>query len=129
MAERGSGTRLNGNPLVRPTRQRPPLGATSKRRLLGYTADGRLSPLVSSSWACAFDYPHVLHGEIDFIAYNSLHPWDHLPGSLMVTENGGVSRTMDGLAYTIQTRSKGLLVAGDTLSWMLAQQHWPSARD
>ena len=91
----------------------------------GYTADGRLSPVVRSKFACAFDYPDVLHGEIDFMFYNRLHPWDHLAGSLMVTENGGISRTLDGLAYTLLSKSRGLLVAGDTLSWMAAQQYWP----
>ncbi|HJE51693.1 MAG TPA: inositol monophosphatase [Tessaracoccus flavescens] len=125
VAERGAGVRLNGEPIIRERPQRLPLGAASRKRVVGYSVDGRLSPIVPSSYACAFDYPNVLHGVIDFIAYNSLHPWDHLPGSLMVTELGGVSRTFDGLAYTVQTRSKGLLVAGDTVSWMAAQKYWP----
>lgn len=125
VAERGGGVRLNGEPIVRKVTDRPPLGASSKKKLLGYTANGRLSPVVQSKFACAFDYPDVLHGEIDFMFYNRLHPWDHLPGSLMVTESGGISRTLDGLAYTMLSRSRGLLVAGDTLSWMAAQQHWP----
>lgn len=78
-----------------------------------------------SHFACCFDYPAVLHGELDFMWYSSLHPWDHLAGSLMVVENGGISRTMDGLDYSILTRARGLLVAGDTVSWMAAQQNWP----
>ena len=125
VAERGGGVRLNGEAIVRTSIDRPPLGASSKRKLHGYTADGRLSPVVGSKFACAFDYPDVLHGEIDFMFYNRLHPWDHLAGSLMVTENGGISRTLDGLAYTLLSKSRGLLVAGDTLSWMAAQQYWP----
>lgn len=125
VAERGAGVRLNGAPIVADRPERPPLGASSKTRLHGFTADGALSPVVSSNFACCFDYPAVLHGDIDFMFFTSMHPWDHLAGTLMVTENGGVSRTMDGLAYTVLSRSRGLLVAGDVRIWMTAQQHWP----
>ncbi|MDO5736426.1 MAG: inositol monophosphatase [Propionibacteriaceae bacterium] len=127
VAERGAGVRLNGEPIVRPSVDRLPLGASSKEAMNGFTADGHLAPVVWSQFACAFDYPAVLHGDIDFMFYTSMHPWDHLAGSLMVTENGGVSRTMDGLAYTVLSRSRGLLVACDTLVWMTAQQRWPAA--
>lgn len=82
--------------------------------------------MVASRFCCAFDYPALLEGEVDFIFYGSVQPWDHLAGSLMVTENGGVSRTLDGLAYSVGSRSRGLLVAGDTLSWMTAQHLWPA---
>lgn len=125
VAERGAGVRLNGEPIVRQRSNRLPLGASSKKRLLGYDGGGRLSPVVRSHFACCFDYPAVLHGHWDFMWYSSLHPWDHLAGSLMVIENGGISRTMDGLNYNLLTRARGLLVAGDTLSWMAAQQNWP----
>ncbi len=128
VAERGAGARLNGEPIVRPKSDRLPRGASSKESMHGFTADGALSPVVWSQFACAFDYPAVLHGDIDFMYYTSMHPWDHLAGSLMVTENGGVSRTMDGLAYSVLSCSKGLLVANDALVWMTAQQNWPAAR-
>lgn len=125
-AERGAGARLDGAVIERPAVDRAPLGATAKRALHGYTAEGRLSPVTPSAWCCAFDYPRVLHGDVDFIVYTTLHPWDHLAGSLMVTESGGVSRTMDGLAYSLRSTSGGLIVARDTLTWMTAQQSWPS---
>lgn len=125
VAERGAGVELNGAPIVKERHKRLPLGASSRKKLLGYDGAGRLSPVVRSHFACCFDYPAVLHGELDFMWYSSLHPWDHLAGSLMVVENGGISRTMDGLDYSILTRARGLLVAGDTVSWMAAQQNWP----
>jgi len=128
VVERGSGVRLNGEPIVRTRTERLPLGASSKEAMNGFTAGGNLSPVVWSQFACAFDYPAVLHGDIDFMYYTSLHPWDHLAGSLMVTENGGVSRTMDGLAYSLLSNSKGLLVGSDTLVWMTAQQNWPASK-
>lgn len=124
VAERGAGVRMNDEPIVPDKPARLPLGATSKDALQGYDGGGRLSPTVHTKFACCFDYPAALHGEYDFIYYTSLMPWDHLAGALMLTENGGVSRTMDGLAYTVLSRSKGLLVAGDVLVWMTAQQNW-----
>ncbi|AQP46873.1 hypothetical protein BW730_04370 [Tessaracoccus aquimaris] len=127
VAERGAGVRVNGEPIARPRTDRLPLGGTSKRRLVGFDADGRLSPAVPSHYCCAFDYPAVLEGEFDFMTYESTNPWDHLAGGLMLTENGGVSRTLDGLNYSALTRTKGLLIAGDTLSWMTAQHLWPAA--
>lgn len=128
VVERGAGVRLNGEPIVRAKIDRPPLGASSTEAIVGFTADGHLSPVVLSHFACAFDYPAILEGDIDFMFYNSVHPWDHLAGSLMVTENGGVSRSMDGLAYSLLTRSKGLLVANDALVWMAAQKYWPAEK-
>lgn len=116
---------MNGQPIQRQHHDRPPLGASSKRNLHGYDASGELSPVVNSHFACAFDYPAILHGDIDFMFYSSLHPWDHLGGSLMVVESGGVSRTLDGVDYSLLTRSKGLLVASDVMVWMTARQHWP----
>ncbi|MDO5081844.1 inositol monophosphatase [Arachnia propionica] len=124
--ERGAGVRLNGAPLVAQRPERLPLGAASKRQYHGFTADGELSPVTRTNFSCAFDYPSILHGEFDFVFYSRLHPWDHLAGCLMVTESGGVARTMDGLAYTVSSRSRGLIVASDTLTWMTAQQRWPA---
>ena len=125
VVERGAGVRVNGELLVHPVRDRKPLGGTSKKNLLGYDADGQLSPAVRSHFSAAFDYPAVLEGDFDFAVYTNTWPWDHLAGSLMLTEVGGVSRTLDGMAYSVLTRAKGLLVAGDTVSWLAAQQYWP----
>lgn len=124
--ERGNGVELNGSPIERPRHNRPPLGAAGRKKLVGFDADGQLSPAVRTQFACAFDYPSILHGDTDFVFYTSLNPWDHLAGSLMVVEQGGVSRTLDGMAYNLLNRSRGLLVANDTLSWMAAQQYWPT---
>lgn len=125
VVERGAGVRVNGEFIVRRVPDRKPVPGTSTKRLLGYDGEGHLSPAVRSHYACAFDYPAVLEGEFDFAIYTNTHPWDHLAGSLMLAEVGGVSRMLDGMAYTVLTRSKGLLIAGDTISWLAAQQHWP----
>lgn len=91
VAERGAGVLMNGEPIVRPRTDRKPLGASSSEKLHGFDADGSLSPVVQSNFAACFDYPAVLHGDIDFMWFTSMQPWDHLAGSLMVIEQGGIS--------------------------------------
>ena len=45
---------------------------------------------VARSWgSCGIDYPKLVEGEVDFLCYRSMFPWDHLAGGLMVTELGG----------------------------------------
>lgn len=126
IAELGGGVTLNGARIDRAGTARAPLGATSKRSVHGFTAEGRLSPVVESAWCCAFDYPKVLHGDVDFLVYTTVHPWDHLAGSLMVTESGGVSRTLAGEDYTVASRARGLLIASDQETWAAAQEAWPA---
>ncbi len=125
VAEHGAGVRLNGEPVGRRGTDRAPLGATSKRRLHGFTAGGRLSPVIESAWCCAFDYPRVLHGELDFLVYTTVHPWDHLAGSLMVAEAGGVTRGFDGSDYAVGGRYDGIIVAGSPEIWASARDSWP----
>lgn len=128
VAEHGAGAVLDGVPIARTATTRPPLGATAKRALQGFTAEGRLSPVARSAWCCAFDYPKVLHGDVDFLVYSTLHPWDHLAGSLMVTETGGVSRTVEGADYCLATRTGGLIVARDAATWRTARETWPASQ-
>ena len=122
VAEKGAGVRLNDEPITPERHDRSPLGASSKTHVQGFTGGGELSPVVCSLFACAFDYPRVLHGELDFIHYTKVMPWDHLAGSLMVVENGGVSRTMNGADYTAASEANGLLVARDPGVWETAHR-------
>jgi inositol monophosphatase family protein len=124
VAEKGAGVRLNDEPIVPEQHDRLPLGASSKDAIQGFTADGKLSPVTRSLFACAFDYPRVLHGEVDFIHYSKVLPWDHLAGSLMVVENGGLSRDIDGADYTAASQPSGLLVARDPEVWEIAHRCW-----
>ena len=76
--------------------------------------------LVRLAGCCGVDYPDLIEGRRAFLGYWSMHPWDHLPGGLMVTETGGVTRTMDGRAYVAGVRSRYLLVAVDEPTWQSA---------
>ncbi len=125
VVERGAGVRRNNEPVVRPTIDRPPLGGASNRRLHGFDADGALSPVVGSNFSVAFDYPAIMSGELDFMFYTTMHPWDHLAGILMLEELGGVAKLRDGSRYAMESDLAGMIVADSEATCDLAWQHWP----
>jgi fructose-1,6-bisphosphatase/inositol monophosphatase family enzyme len=61
--------------------------------------EGRYDARVSTGSA-ATEYSAILRGEKDFVIYYRLLPWDHTPGSLAITEAGGVAMHLNGAAYT-----------------------------
>ena len=63
-------------------------------------AAGRLAPLRESSHCAGVDYPQVVTGLLDFVAYRRPRPWDHLAGGLMLTEMGGGIVHLDGSPWT-----------------------------
>jgi fructose-1,6-bisphosphatase/inositol monophosphatase family enzyme len=65
------------------------------------------------------EYPQLAIGEQEFILYWRTLPWDHAPGSLIVTEAGGVSARLDGSDYRPDPPGgeDGLLVACDPAVW------------
>ena len=44
-------------------------------------------------------------------------PWDHVPGTLLVREVGGVVRRLDGSPYEVGEDGHGLLVAVSEDAW------------
>lgn len=67
--------------------------------------------------AAGIEYPRLLAGQTDFILYWRTLPWDHLPGSLMVREAGGVAAHFNGAPYTGADGRKGLLIARSPAQW------------
>ncbi|HVK45510.1 MAG TPA: inositol monophosphatase [Micropruina sp.] len=120
IAERGAGVTRNGVAVVPPVRPKPLVGALHGR--YGHPRGGVPDDvrLVRLAGCCGVDYPDLIEGRRAFLGYWSMHPWDHLPGGLMVTETGGVTRTMDGRAYVAGVRSRYLLVAADEPTWQSA---------
>ena len=108
VAERGGGVRVNGEPMDALADRRRPY------RVAVYGTLRRLpAPRLRLSRArgsCAIDYPRLLAGELDALGYRSLHPWDHLPGTLMVTELGGFAG-LDGVAYAAGRPGRALFSA------------------
>ncbi len=125
-AERGAGAWLDG---ARVTLGPPPppeeLRGTLHARKFA-TADmarqiqarrarvGAVKSLRCAGW----EYLRLASGEIQFSLFTKLMPWDHVPGTLIFREAGGLARTLDGVLYGARHhREPGLLIAPDQASW------------
>jgi fructose-1,6-bisphosphatase/inositol monophosphatase family enzyme len=134
-AIRGEGTRKNGIPV------RTTPGADTIETLRGTLHSKFLPPeersaieavpirhvVAMGSMASAIDYPAIIEGEIDFIGWSRILPWDHAPGALLLNEAGGVSRRMDGSPYRADGIGFGTLAARTDATWSLARSHWPAS--
>ncbi|PBC76711.1 fructose-1,6-bisphosphatase/inositol monophosphatase family enzyme [Streptomyces sp. TLI_235] len=74
--------------------------------------------------SAGMEYPQLAEGRQEFILYWRTLPWDHAPGSLLVTEAGGVSARLDGSEYRPEPPGgeDGLLVACDPAVWERTQE-------
>ncbi len=123
VAELGAGTWRDGEQ-VRATAvpdERAPEGVTSMWAL----RDSSLGdlPRMRLSWVCCgVDYPRLIEGAADYLLYSRSNPWDHAPGSLLVTEAGGAIGHPDGTAYTPRSLAPGLVVAVDRHTYAAVQR-------
>lgn len=107
VAEVGAGVLHNGSPMAPPEPiERTPVAVLPRRFFEWFEAGYSCSRGNSS---CAIDYPKLCTGEIDLLGYASINPWDHLPGSLMVSELGGFSGIVGVGRYTAATTGRALL--------------------
>lgn len=117
VAERGAGAWRNGERVQRPPVGDGLLGVTSRRGWIG-RALGTLRTLELSWRCCGVDYPAVVDGRADYALYKKTKPWDHAPGSLLVTEAGGHVGTFRGQPYRPQgPPPSGLVVAADRATY------------
>lgn len=121
VAELGAGATRNGRPIEMPAPDLTAVvGATTHRRLLRH----RPPVIADIGWtlyACGIDYPNLCLGLGDFLIYRNMKPWDHVPGSLILRESGGVSRTTDGRDYMAQLSTLPLIVAVNEDVWRVAR--------
>jgi fructose-1,6-bisphosphatase/inositol monophosphatase family enzyme len=121
VAERGAGTWRNGVRLERPPVGDRLRGVTSRRSWVG-RALGTLSRLELTWVCCGVDYPKLLEGAADYALYHKSSPWDHAPGSLLLSEAGCFLGTFAGEAYQPQEpRPAGLVSAADRTTYDLVQ--------
>jgi fructose-1,6-bisphosphatase/inositol monophosphatase family enzyme len=113
VAERGAGAFRNGDRLQPIARAQDSLSGHTSRRSLLNERIGDLPPLALSWVCCGVDYPHLALGDADFLLYGGSMPWDHAPGSLLLTETGGVVGYADGSDYDPTSLQTPLLAAGD----------------
>ncbi len=120
IAEAGAGVTRNGVGLAAPGRSRSvPLGATY---LPVPGEDGAAVRVIRSWGSCGIDYPKLVTGEVDFLSYRSMFPWDHLAGGLMVTELGGRIATDAGDEYRVGVIGRRLLAALTPALWDEARE-------
>lgn len=121
VAERGAGAFRDGVRLVRPPLGEELRGVTSRRTWLG-RALGTLKELELTWVCCGVDYPKLVEGGADYALYRGTKPWDHAPGSLLLSEAGGFVGTFDGSPYDAQAPlPSGLVAAADRATYDLVQ--------
>ncbi len=68
------------------------------------------------------DYRTFASGHCDFVLFNKLMPWDHLPGTLIAQEAGAHVARFDGSTYRVGQLTGGLLMAADRDNWDLIRR-------
>ena len=73
---------------------------------------------VSCDYRCAaHQYRMLAGGKADYMVFNRLLPWDHLPGWLLHQEAGGFSAHFDGSPLTAADVGGGLICTSDQASF------------
>ena len=121
VAERGAGAWCNGERLRRPPVGEELRGITSRRSWIG-RALGTLRALELTWVCCGVDYPKLVEGAADYALFRRPNPWDHAPGSLLLSEAGGHVGTFDGATYRAQdVPAAGIVAAADRSTYDLVQ--------
>ncbi len=122
VAELGAGAWCDGRRLRRPPPEGEPRGITARRSWVGRTL-GALTALELTWVCCGVDYPRLAEGAADYALYWRGRPWDHAPGSLLLTEAGGHVGTFDGSAYRPQQGPPpDLVAAADRATYDLVRE-------
>ncbi len=89
-------------------------------RLAGSEQEARRARVgaIKSLRCAGWEYLRLATGETQFSLFTKLMPLDHVPGTLIYREAGGLARTLDGAPYGARSyRAPGLLLAPDEASW------------
>ncbi|MEE6260260.1 inositol monophosphatase family protein [Plantactinospora sonchi] len=95
-----------------PTRFLPP---DLRERILA--GGHRLGELLPGLHCAGQEYADIVAGRQHFALFWRTLPWDHVPGTLLVEEAGGVVRRFDGSAYDPTDGRPGLLAAASEQIW------------
>ena len=72
----------------------------------------------ASAYRCAgHEYRAFASGNLHFLFFSKLMPWDHLAGTLIASEAGAYGALLDGSPYCANTTDGELLWATDRQSW------------
>jgi fructose-1,6-bisphosphatase/inositol monophosphatase family enzyme len=74
---------------------------------------------VKSVRCAGVEYMRLAHGELDFLMFSGVMPWDHAPGAAIIQELGGHISYLDGKGYRPSGALKagGILAARDRATW------------
>ncbi|MEZ0092995.1 inositol monophosphatase [Streptacidiphilus sp. EB129] len=126
VAERGAGAWRDGTRIRRTPAPADPSelrGAVLTRfldpvaRARVAAAAPRFAELGPGTGCAGVDYPRVLDGGQDFVLFHRTLPWDHAPGTLLLTEAGGLAQRPDGTPYRPTDDRTGLLATADPITW------------
>ncbi|WP_245881358.1 inositol monophosphatase family protein [Thalassospira marina] len=127
VAEKGSGTFHNGKQVT--VRSDVTSAASARGFLISYARDRLVKAhghhnffeKLSHYSCCGAEYEDIAQGNYDFCAYRTLKPWDHAPGTLLVSEAGGIARyiSIDGVFRDYQANGDGpaLICASSAELW------------
>lgn len=127
-AERGGGTWRNGLAVRCRPAPGPLRGAVLTRFLPPELRDriesrrDRVGEMLPGQRCAGVEYPAIIGNEQQFALFWRTLPWDHVPGTLLVTEAGGHVARLDGTAYRAADDARGLLAAA-------SKEQWQAVRD
>jgi fructose-1,6-bisphosphatase/inositol monophosphatase family enzyme len=67
--------------------------------------------IIDGSGCAGSDYVDLVCGRLDFLVYERVLPWDHVPGAYAVTKKGGSVQMGDGSSYRAQPEGAGLVAS------------------
>jgi fructose-1,6-bisphosphatase/inositol monophosphatase family enzyme len=134
MAEKGSGAWQTGGhqPAIRlKARGADALEAMTGMASTGFLARDRRARVMANLAKVAFaanyrcaahEYRTFAAGNVHYLMYNKLMPWDHLAGTLISQEAGAYAARFDGSPYLPHHVDGGLLLAPDLDSWEMLRR-------
>jgi fructose-1,6-bisphosphatase/inositol monophosphatase family enzyme len=77
----------------------------------------KLGTVTGGHHCAGYEYPSVATDEQQFAVFWRILPWDHTPGTLILSEAGGTALHLDGAIYRPTDSGRGLLVAANDDIW------------
>jgi fructose-1,6-bisphosphatase/inositol monophosphatase family enzyme len=74
---------------------------------------------VKSVRCAGLEYLRLAHGDVDFLMFGGVMPWDHAPGVALIQELGGYVSYVDAKGYRPSgaETAGGILAARDKTTW------------